>query len=944
MTDPSNIKINGLNEFVNKFNTKEDVINLNIIKEKFRLDQGETGFYRLSLSQKRVLGDDRFTETYNRPSIGPLPDGTYCTYCGKIGPPDDHSETCPFPEESSLYLTLRGVFLNIIKNPGYSGEYVSFRKLIKNEISQEQLNDILLIEDQYTIRGEPPDISASDIKTNIPYSEVLKKRGPEKLAYKTSTTQFLNNIIIYYEKYSNKTSIRISKNGLINIINTPINETHRNEMINELIKRMNETGGINEFSELPNGYVKIPRISYIHSATAQFSLWEDTDKYDIIYNTLDSFISPYNTSGKIIPGKYSTVETTQTGKQIITIGKLKIVNWEYSLGRETRGHSMSKEYIKFTALPRPGIKMSVLIHKHGSFQMTLSYCSDKETFCARNRDAKINVVDFELVRTEFIKIFNADFSSLTRESLSSVSSSKTFNTVSGYAPPNQLLKPSTGVCRAPRRRDDDTREEIRPSPYSWSGQCPDPNYQYIKPHGIQGTDQLYYPCCSSKTEESRKLMVEYLRLGFPRSEAEAIEYNVGRIDNGSGILIPGSNEIGAKAMVKVPGTQDFQQVTVLSKGTKKSNEYVVKLQDGTKTKVHGNDFLRDSRIFPGLRSLQRDRLLTCIQKYMRIGGFVLNKSGGLERKKYPFNVSKNDTYSDLFKNLVNIKTVSPVLVLSDFVKFETEPYNVTSVPDDTYHFYLVLGSAGNFYISKDGSIVESDISEQFDDTIVFDGFMRLNDTDIEYFVIDVIYYKENVSNEPFELRKGMISDINTIYSLSDETDDILKFPEYYDDIIDGSRERLTEDKNSFLIFMPLVRGCCNYFIWTSKTDHNDIILQVISKTRNVVQLGYDSRSLPENIGLQKLNSYTIPPPVPKNIKKNDYVLWRINKDSFGNFVPSRVLSAISIVNKPTINYDDYIKKIEMTLNPINIKFFLGESWEINERTMITRGDLLKESL
>jgi hypothetical protein len=934
MTDPSDIKINGINEFINKFNTKEEVINLSTIKESFRLDQGETGFYRLFLSQKKVLGNDRFTETYNRPAVGPLPNGTYCTYCGKIGPPDDHSHTCPFPEETSLNLTLRGMYENIIRNTGYSGEHTNLRGLLRNEISQEELNEVLLIEDQLILSGSPPDISVSNIKTNIPYSDVLKKRGPEKLAPKTSTTQFLNNIILYYEKYSNKTSIRISKNGLINIINTPVNKAYRDEMITELIKRINETGG--------NKYSVMPKFSYIHSATAQFSLWEDSDKYDIIYNTLDSFISPYNTSGKIIPGRYSTVETLPSGRQVIIIGGLKIIEWEYSLGKETRQQSMSKEFIKFVAIPRAGIKMSVLIHKHGSFQMTLSYCTEKETFCLRDSESKINTLDFEIVKTEFVKIFNQDFNSLARESLTSSISSKTFNTVSGYAPPNQLLKPSTGVCRAPRKRDDDTREEIRPNPYSWDGQCSDPNYQYIKPHGIQGTDQLYYPCCSSKTEESRKLMKEYLKLGFPRSEDEADEYNVNVIDNGSGILIPGSNEIGSKAMVKIPGTQDFQQITVLSKGSKKSNEYTVKLEDGTKTKIHGEDFMRDSRVFSGLQSLQRDRLLNCIQKYLRVGNLIINKTGNLEKKRYPFNVSQNNDYSRLFKSLITLTTESPVLVLSDFVKFEKELYNVTRVPDDTYHFYLVLSPGGNFYISKNGSVVESDISDSFDISIVFDGFLRRSGSKIEYFIIDVLYYKESISNDTFESRKDALIDINSVYNLS-VVEDSITFPIYYDDIIEGSRESLIEDENSFLIFMPLMKSCCNYFIWTSKINQDDIILQVITKNKNMVQLGYDSRGFPESLGLQKFESYTIPPPVPKNIKKNDYILWRINRDSSGNVVPNRILSAIGNVKKPDISYNDYLKKVEMVLNPVTKNLFMNDSWDVNGRILSTQGGLLRES-
>ena len=55
---------------------------------------------------------------------------------------------------------------------------------------------------------------------------------------------------------------------------------------------------------------------------------------------------------------------------------------------------------------------------------------------------------------------------------------KEYNTVSGYAPNGR-------ICRLTRTRKtgNDPRnfsESMRPEPYSWSGTCPDPNYQYLK--------------------------------------------------------------------------------------------------------------------------------------------------------------------------------------------------------------------------------------------------------------------------------------------------------------------------------------------------------------------------------------------------------------------------------------------------------------------------------
>jgi len=109
---------------------------------------------------------------------------------------------------------------------------------------------------------------------------------------------------------------------------------------------------------------------------------------------------------------------------------------------------------------------------------------------------------------------------------------KDYNTVSGYAPNGR-------ICRLTRTRKTggDPRnfsESMRPDPYSWSGTCPDPNYQYLKPEGVfDPDDKLWYPCCETKDIKSIETMKNYLRTGFPDKD-EAIRYNIGNeIDYGS---------------------------------------------------------------------------------------------------------------------------------------------------------------------------------------------------------------------------------------------------------------------------------------------------------------------------------------------------------------------------------------------------------------------------
>ena len=312
-----NIKINSINMFINKFLTNGDVINLEILKENFRLDEGETGFYRLSLSQKIVLGNETINETYNRPPIGPIDEGFYCSYCGSVGP-EDHLQTCNFPVKDSLNLTLGGFKDLVLHNTSYSGDYSEIKqKILSQTVTQEDLNKILLNEDDLRVFNGNINIDQNrNTLTDIPFNGIYKKRGSLKRANKTSTTQFLNNMIIYHEEDDLKTSIRISKNGLINLINVPSDNTKLEVMITELIRRINETDAVNidEFNDTvgTNNYTQYemindPDITYIHSMTAQFQLDAIKSGLQVNFSELDNLISPFDQNGNLLSSDVTNV-------------------------------------------------------------------------------------------------------------------------------------------------------------------------------------------------------------------------------------------------------------------------------------------------------------------------------------------------------------------------------------------------------------------------------------------------------------------------------------------------------------------------------------------------------------------------------------------------------------------------------------------------------------
>ncbi len=946
------LKVNGINMFINKFDNKTEVINLQILKEQFELDEGETGFYKLSLSEKKVIGEETINENYNRPPIGPIKNNLYCSYCSRIGP-EDHEMTCEFPEEDSLYLTLLAFKQYVIDDINYKGDYDYIKQSIKNKtLSQEMLNEILLIPDEVLVSdGSINFTEFSDILTNVSFFGIYKKRGPKKLASKTSTTQFLNNLMIFYEENDHKTSIRVSKNGLINLINVPRNSNQLASLLNILIKKINQTSAVNydNFNELYgseiNEYTLVKKVSYVHSMSAQFTI----DKFigsskEINFENLDNLISPYDSSGKITSGPYTTVTDLQSGDQIINYKDIKIIEWYYSLGRLTRNQVMTKEYIKFITNPSSGIKLTGIINKFGTVIMTLSLCSvlqNKNKICGDTSQGIGNITEdkFYPIVPFLNKLFEEnDF--LFKKSIKLDNLQKTsFNTVSGYAP-------SGKICRLTRTRDSGQssqyKEGTRPEPYSWKGQCPDPNYQYLKPQGVQDEDGLWYPCCETKTKDSVERIKNYLITGFPANKTEEKQYNITpEEDKGSGILIPGSNSVGANALVKIDGV--FEEVTVIKKLSKKSNEYNVRKLDGTIVKVNGKDFKRDNRSFPGLKDFTKLQLLNCINNTLIKNDLLISEKGNvIKNDKTELNEKYNVFFADLFKSKIKDPLKISPLTYYNINSMKDKSFTVRKCPKRSYFFYLVLSPSGNFYINNSFNSIESQISQSFNKTIVFSGFLLFNDTEniYEYHLIDVLYNEESLLDKNFQERYKILINLQN-FELTNIVDEVIVFPDIYSNIIDGSYEIIQNNDNVYLVYV----SNDNILVWGDKDNYKDVFpLQIISKNKQEITFGSSNKKFPEGLQLNFLNNYKFNKrEIPSDLFINDYFNIKINRDVNNNIVPNR---KISIIDK-TENIYDYNEIIDILLtkfNPIGIELFSDNSeWILPDDTLVFNGSVLVSS-
>lgn len=961
--DPTQVNIYGVNSFINKFDdNKNDILDLQELKDKFKLDyeyddqENEINksdlpaFSQLTLNQRISTGttDGSYSSSYNRPPLGPIENFCYCSYCSNIAP-QFHTEDCPFPEKKSLFLTMEGIYYYIIQNKKetFSDNLNQFKqKWLNNQVTQSDLNNFLLVPNSVKVpnNSDSSKISLNDAFSKIQYFDVVKLRGPTKLEYTTATQKFSNAIMISYE-YENKsigpsgslqdesedilkkTSIRIYKNGLINLINVPSSKEKRENLYNNLITRINESSddivNLENFNKEAyeitdkeyDEYTIIPDISYIHSVNAQFNMWQVKDKYSINFRKLNDLISPFNSSGKIVSGEFTDVTISpNNSRQIIRLyydaKSVQIVNWEHSLGRDTRNQSLTREEIKCTIIPIEGIKISLQIHKHGTFQMSMSYCnaSDiKNGICSsviNKLDQYLDFRYFDIVKDIFVGILK-EKEELISKSLdySEESTGLIRNTVSGNAPPN---KPgtSTAVCRSSDPRPG--YPGLRPIPYSFQGKCPE-SRQYIDPIGVLGNDGLYYPCCAAKTKKSEEDYKKYLIDGFPTNASDADEYGVNMLeDKKSGILVPGSINVGAKTKAKI--NDEWAPVTIIGyKGkSKKPQEFLVQIiETGKVVTVNRSNLERDSRYFPGLKSFNKEQLIKCILK-------------NLQYKKEDQTILELENLA-ILKDKINIPSpnFNPILSSYNLDIFKNMKYYVTSVPNSSNMYYLYISPTESFFINLYGNKKPKNLNEKINEEIILLGFLE-EKTD-KFFVTDILYFNKKITNS-FSSKIELLKEIQETFFL---TEGSIVFSEYYSNIIKSSRDLLIESSDIFLVYLP-ENNYTNFKIWTTTDIEPEITLQILKKTKtNYYKLGFNNSSLDGLI--LSFDSIFIPKAFVDNnlLKINDYVLFKFDYNLQTGQLGSRILNPIEKTEKPDLTLDETLIKISMIINPIKESFFLN---------------------
>ena len=454
----------------------------------------------------------------------------------------------------------------------------------------------------------------------------------------------------------------------------------------------------------------------------------------------------------------------------------------------------------------------------------------------------------------------------------------------------------------------------------------------MDPKGVLGSDGLYYPCCSAKTSVTEGEVKKYLINGFPRNEYEAEEYGVNKYnDNKSGILIPGSTNIGAITKALIGG--EYKSIEIIGypgkgKAPVKPKKFIVKILDTDELlTIDRENLLRDSRYFPGLKSFNKNQLIKCINNSLLTGTSDSDNTIKL------VNVENLNEIKALFQN-ITVEDNNDLNYLG-FDIFTEIKYYVSSIPIGSENYYFYIDKSKSYLVNRYGNKIKFELEQQFTDTIIFNGFY--NKEQNKYYIFDILYYdkysiKNSINNTiTFSEKIELLDELEANIINFENNVQILEFKE---NIIKSSAEFIIEESDISLIFIPEKNTYFNYKVWkeTDTSQSKKIILQLIKRNKNYFSLGFDNKLI-DNLPIGDINFSNIfisKKFVEENlIKLGDYVEFEFDFNFQTGEISTRILNPIAKKEKPLYNYSSVINNILEILNPIKTSFFLNNRLELD---------------
>jgi hypothetical protein len=772
------LKVTSLDYHINRFNNKpnDTIIDLNTLATRFKLSDN---FTKLEYSQK--VGKNSIEQVINRPPVGPIPENYMCPYCERYGP-NNHTVQCINPSLRSLVLTYGG-FQQLLFDADYTGPLEEDLTMYRQNINREAILAKYFV--------DTTDLS-NDSFSNITYDKVVKIKGKDPKAPKTIATRFSNVVFLYYSYDDATASLRIYRDGMVDIKNAPRDERRYQELLNTLSQKINDSGAVAttaysrllSFNGLPPSTKWSPLIVdlYVVHAMAYLFGEEDRKTKGIVFDRLEDILLPMESNN------YVTVRDTQR----------ILLSLPYNVSVKNKTSDRDNMVFLFT---NEEFTVSIFVTRYGVFQYTLS----GKDLSPNQTIAKLNAIN-----TFFINVFNSE--DLTEPTYISTNPliyamhETQDATVTGLIPPkSKTQREGTEVCRKTQ-----SGVAMQPTPYTWTGTCADENYAPTM--GLssksQGGDvkvsyrgreeQLYYPCCVKLVGKAKIDYIDKLKRGI--TVEEQATYGVFPDDDIlSGVIDPRSTKVGEETFVRLPNETDYSRVRVITapkKVTADALYQVQRLSDNQLFTVTRMSFKRASRYFRGLNSLSKEELIAILRREnLVIDGQTVRNF------RQPYDV-RYITYDAL-------------------LTFNNKKYSVTSVPHGAYLVYLKYINKNNQFFVEPTNMIKLPSEITFIENTTTLGYYLNSD------FYPIVVAGSGSEENSTDLLNGM-----------EGAEEV----EFYDNYVDASNYLLKRDPYAQLIFVPADLTDIIY-VYDERHRTPFVNVQVLQQSGNLYTLGINNKPL-----------------------------------------------------------------------------------------------------
>jgi hypothetical protein len=775
---------------------------------------------------------------YCYPPKGPIEKYFVCTYCKKRGP-DFHTVNCKRPLESSLVLTQEGTE----KYPG--------RKVGTNFVL------------------------------------IIKKPGQKKVISESLKSELFYDSVQLIYKYADqkKCTIRISRNGTINIISARATDDTLPSLI---VKKINETGCLTKDFPVPK-YVILPNLTNKYLILAQFDLYPEKLMYHIDLNQINEKLWLSPRFKKDYLGNEVFMLDTPDNNYVIE-------EYVFNPGNiMSRSNKPTPSILKFrmTTSEHPDIKISVVMYTRGAVQMRASHVKGASKVPLTN-EYLVRAYNFikEILKRIITDSQSSKFPIIVKEVLSARQLGEFSNLIEGNVPK---------ACH------DRENRKVRPFPFSFYGQCPEPG-DFVAPRGIRRKDGKYEPCCYSFKKTGKDAKTRYYNMlvnGYPDAEAFSLY----------GELIPDPD---TETAVYYPGT-----------------------------------LTQESRRFKGLKDFSKETLLKCMENtgYIEAANVF---SGRYSDSNYEtFKKQVLEGYSKLTGTSQMINQSSSPLTYTNFKTFTKRSYIVTPIPSESINVLLYFDPQGkSFFINLNGDVSESGLPDipLLQRNLLEGHLYPFKEPNFIFYPFDIIYYNGvDLTNKDYYTGNGddRFSGLMNSVQIMNNSGGVLNIETPFDlDIINGSKYYINTMDISGLLFIPYTSKYLKQktnkelLVWlsTTKTSNLQISLSVQKIGKNIWKVTSDGQDispvlLPQTGGGIEIS---IKWAEDNQLKDNDIVLFKIMLNSKTHRINvGKPLYPLEKIDFKINDYSDVISILQSVQTPIGKETFTGDKkFSLGNTTLI----------